>query len=59
MLFLTKSPTSKGSSLGDLMRKDPMLVFRNFLQLVIQFCSSYMDIDLVACCRLTLAGSDA
>jgi hypothetical protein len=59
MLFLTKSPTSKGSSLGDLMRKDPILVLRNFLQLVIQFCSSYMDIDLVACCRLTLAGSEA
>ncbi len=42
-----RSPTSKASSLGDRIKNDPMLVLRNFLQLVIHDCSS--SIDMFAC----------
>lgn len=42
-----RSPTSSGSSLGLLIRKEPMLVLRNLRQEVIQFCSSGMDIEFL------------
>ena len=47
-----------GSSRGDRMRNEPMLVLRNLRQLVIQACNSYMDMFLACADVVWLEGSE-
>ena len=53
-----RSPTNNGSSRTDRIRKEPILVFKSWRQLVIHFWSSYIDIFLAWAEVVWLEGSE-